>query len=370
MRDSKKPSSRNPCALVLSLFALALWLVPPARGETLAYIPGFDGNLNLIDLEVTPELPLAPVAVGTQPLGIAIDAARKRAFITDLATDELLILDVGLPTPRLLGAVIVGDEPGGVVFHPNGRYVYITNFAAGTLSVVDLQASPPATVSTLPVGLKPDGIVLRADGSRAYLVDADDGLGDEPSEVHILDTSTQPPVALGTVAVGPEAHGLALGPGETFLYVPSAEDNTLRKIDLTLNPPQVVDSEVVACLRPYAVAVSPNGARAFVTCIDDNSVAIVNLAGATMQAEGSLAVGELPFSIDVSPDSTRAFAVNGLSGSISVIDALATPPTILRTLTVGSFPIGWGRFIASPFETMFTDGFETGDTSAWSLTVP
>ncbi len=87
---------------------------------------------------------------------------------------------------------------------------------------------------------------------------------------------------------------------------------------------------------PGAVAVTPDGARAYVTNSGSGSVSVINTATNTVIA--TITVGLGPGRVAVSSDGTRAYVTNSGSDSVSVIDTATN--TVTATITVGSHPLG------------------------------
>ncbi|HEX4747529.1 MAG TPA: YncE family protein [Gaiellaceae bacterium] len=133
---------------------------------------------------------VTPLGLGSRPIGIAIDAAGGRIYVTNSGQDTLAVLD--LSSGSLVGKIPTGAEPGLVLFDPASRRVYVSNFRSGNITVVDAGASgatnptsdpmdptsPSAVVSTLPVGglgLALDPVAKRiyaASGTSLAVIDA------------------------------------------------------------------------------------------------------------------------------------------------------------------------------------------------------
>src|ERR1700730_5469511 len=91
---------------------------------------------------------------------------------------------------------------------------------------------------------------------------------------------------------------------------------------------------------PDAVAVSPNGAHAYVTN-GDHTVSVIDTATNTVTA--TIPVGNYPDAVAVSPDSANAYVTNNLDNTVSVIDTNPSSPTyntVTLTIPVGHFPYG------------------------------
>ena len=69
---------------------------------------------------------------GARPHGMAIDAARRLAFVANESDAKLLIVD--LKTMKVTGTVPVGDTPDVLAFDPGWRRLYVAS-ESGTVSV-------------------------------------------------------------------------------------------------------------------------------------------------------------------------------------------------------------------------------------------
>jgi YVTN family beta-propeller protein len=84
------------------------------------------------------------------------------------------------------------------------------------------------------------------------------------------------------------------------------------------------------------VAVTPDGATAYVANHGGNTVSVIDTATNTVTT--TITVGSFPHQVAVTPDGTTAYTGNDGSGSVSVIDT--TTNTVTTTITVGTGPTG------------------------------
>ena len=69
--------------------------------------------------------------------------------------------------------------------------------------------------------------------------------------------------------------------------------------------------------QPYGVAITPNGAFAYVTNYQDDSVSVINTT--TNIAFASILAGDGPMGVAITPDGTKAYVTNIGSFTVSVI---------------------------------------------------
>ena len=100
----------------------------------------------------------------------------------------------------------------------------------------------------------------------------------------------------------------------------------------------VIDTITVCTDRtcsPLIPAATPNGARLYVTNINNDTVSVIDTLTDTVI--DTIAVGHMPWGIAITPDGKRAYVAN-LSGTISVIDTATN--TVIDTITDNDLPFG------------------------------
>jgi YVTN family beta-propeller protein len=86
---------------------------------------------------------------------------------------------------------------------------------------------------------------------------------------------------------------------------------------------------------PFGVAVTPDGAFAYVTNIDSSSVTVIDTASNTVIA--TVSVPDVPLEIAITPDGAFAYVAHFSSGIVSVI--ATADNTVIATVSVGSGPV-------------------------------
>ncbi len=134
---------------------------------------------------------------------------------------------------------------------------------------------------------------------------------------------------------------------------------------VVLWPPWIGEAQVPATqsnyLTPIAAKFSPEGARLYVVCEDDDSVLAVDVRA--QRVTHKLKVGHKPKDLAVSPDGTTLYVSNEWSDTVSVIDAATFQ--LKKTL-----PTGWGpRGLATdrPGKTLYVANSIGNDVSVIDL---
>jgi DNA-binding beta-propeller fold protein YncE len=98
---------------------------------------------------------------------------------------------------------------------------------------------------------------------------------------------------------------------------------------------------------PFGAAMSPNGAQAWFTAYNGNSVRFFDTTTRQELPGSPLSVGTTPWDVVFSPDGNRAWVSNyqvasssGTGTTVSIIDTASSPPTVTGAVTVGTGPQG------------------------------
>jgi YVTN family beta-propeller protein len=151
----------------------------------------------------------------------------------------------------------------------------------------------------------------------------------------VIDTATNTLVATVPVPAGSVLRGVAVTPNGAFAYVANGGNNTVLVIDTTTNT--IVATVPVGTL-PLGVAITPNGAFAYVANAFSSTVSVIDTTNNTVIA--TVRVGPLPTGVAVTPDGAFAYVANADGNTVSVISTATN--TVVATVGVGSFP----QFIA------------------------
>jgi DNA-binding beta-propeller fold protein YncE len=133
------------------------------------------------------------IAVGGQPMGVAVHLAGTTLYVADLATDTVAVIDtathstIDMDTTASNGitGIAVGPKPVGVAVHPAGSRVYVANEDC-TISVIAVARSTPQiqpkVIDTIPVDdcantapIAPWGLAVTPDGTAVYVANAHEG---------------------------------------------------------------------------------------------------------------------------------------------------------------------------------------------------
>jgi serine/threonine-protein kinase len=254
------------------------------------------------DLRASPRAPshrrISLIIIG---LVVAIGAlfavtrdALQRLPATPLPHDAIL---------TVIATISVGKAPEGVAVSPDGRRAYITNVLSDTVSVIDTMKS--TVTATIPVGIAPYGVAVSPDGRHAYITNV------SSNTVSVIDTMKS---TVTTIPAGGHPWGVAVSPDGRHAYITNVDANTVSVIDTSSS---TVTTTIPVGAYPDGVAVSPDGRGAYITNGNSNTVSVVDTSGSTVTT--TIPVGNFPRAVAVSPDGRRVYITNGGSKTVSVI---------------------------------------------------
>ena len=299
------------------LFAPGLALAAP-----FAYV-GSGTNISVVDTATNSIVATVPVGFGS--VGIALNSAGTRVYVTRPFSNSVTVVDATANT--VIAAMPVGSGPLGIAVDATGTRIYVAISGTNTVSVLD--ATSYAVVAAVAVGAYPDGVAVNPTASRVYVTN------NKSDSVSAIDTATNTVVA--TVPVGSGPTGVAVNPAGTRVYVTNNKSDSVSTIDTATN---IVVGTVPVGSGPVGVAVNPAGTRVYVSNPDSNNVSVIDTTTNTVVA--TVAVGTTPSGIAVTPDGSRAYVINVDSDNISVIDTASN--TIVATFAV-PLPLAFGQFI-------------------------
>ncbi|PKQ14082.1 MAG: hypothetical protein CVT70_01095 [Alphaproteobacteria bacterium HGW-Alphaproteobacteria-1] len=170
---------------------------------------------------------LAETVLDGGPIGIAVDAARGRVFVSDWYEARVRVLDAATLAP--LTDLATGAAPAGLDLSPDGRLLAAAERDADRVSVFD--ATTLAPLWRAPVGTRPFGLRFAPDG-RLFVAN----VGSD--DMTVLGAETGAPLA--TIRVGARPYGVGFAAGRAFVTNQYAETVSVIALD-TLSPVATLD---------------------------------------------------------------------------------------------------------------------------------
>jgi len=151
--------------------------------------------------------------------------------------------------------------------------------------------------------------------------------------ITVLDTATNAVVDTITVCTDNTCSPLipAVTPNGARVYVTNLFQNTVTVIDTLTNT--VVDTITVG-QSPWGIAITPDGKHAYVANTSDGTISVIDTTTNTVTV--TITDSDGPAGVAITPDGTRAYVSNGL-GTVSVVDTSTN--TIVTNIPIIDFPV-------------------------------
>jgi YVTN family beta-propeller protein len=187
------PVGTLPCALAI------------APDGSAAYVTNrLSNNISIIDLAT---FQVTNVPVGTFACDVMLTPDGGWAVVSNRLSGNITIIDTALKLP--IATVATGTNPQGVAFGPDGTRAYITN--AGSISVVDM-SSLTVVETNIPSGPCPVAATMDMNnGHKGHIYVASNT---QSGIVNVVDAGTNSVIAVFSVGLRPLGIGIRMWPRE------------------------------------------------------------------------------------------------------------------------------------------------------------
>jgi len=229
------------------------------------------------------------------------------------------------------------------------------------VTIVDIGTDPanPKIVATLPLSNSifgpPTNLAITPNGQLALVADsveyAADGAGWKSgpnNKLHVIDLTTNPPRLIETISVGRQPSGMSINRAGNLALIANRADNSISVLSIEGKQVKLIDTVAIGEHVAHVVF-TPDGRRALAGKFPGHKVALLEVNGQKVTyTKRDLAVGLWPYNVDVTPDGRLALtADNGNNGgsdgnidTVSVIDLEANPARVIDKVVVGDAPEG------------------------------
>ena len=236
------------------------------------------------------------------------------------------------------------DEPVSIAFTPDGSKAYVVNLRGGvsrygSVSIINTatDAAIGSVDSTSFPFNRPDSIAIASDGMKAYVANVID------NHVSIIDLNSSSATynkVVGYVAdSGSYLTGshidIVISPDGGSAYVVNETGSGGRGSVVIVNVANdaatgIIDDSAHYFNNPFSIAITADGAKAYVPNFSNNSVSVIDLATSTVTGFvtdlGSPTFNN-PIAVSFSADGAQAYVVNETGNSVSVIDVASNTVT-------------------------------------------
>jgi YVTN family beta-propeller protein len=225
---------------------------------------------------------------GADPETFALSHNGKVLYVSNEDAGQMSAVD--LTTGKVRATVAVGSEPEGVAVSRDDRTVYVTCETSNNIYVVDAQSMKVRT--QIPAGKRPRAIYLASHSHRGY---ATDEFGAALTVFDTNDFKVVTTIGLGDPGVV-RPMGIASADGR-MLYVTTGRYRALLEVDAEAG--QVLRTVDKVGQRPWGVALSRDGSKAYTANGPSGDVSVIDLPSGRIEAQ--IKVGGSPWGIVSAP---------------------------------------------------------------------
>ena len=244
------------------------------------------------------------------------------------------------------------DDAGRGVIGPMGK---------DSVSIIDIGTDPlaPRMVANLPlantIAGPPVNLAITPDEGLALVANSlnvvdENGVNKQvpDNRLWVIDLTANPPKLIDTVAVGKQPSGLSINRAGTLALIANRADGSISVLRIAGKKVELIDTVVIGEQVSH-VRFTPDGSRALATKFPGHKVAMLDVVGEKVTyTKYDMNVGLWPYNVDVTPDGRLALtADNGNAGAadgqidtVSVIDLEARPPRVIDKVVIGDGPEG------------------------------
>lgn len=232
------------------------------------------------------------------PSGLVITPDGNTAYVNNYGGPQGLgsgfghsVSIVDLNTNTITGTIQVAQAPAALAITPDGKYVYVAAYVdgnPGTGVVQAISTSSNTVVATIPGFSGPFNIAITPNGCTAYVTNFGSN-NFEPVGTTVSAINLKTNEIIATIPVGTQPSGLAITPDGRYVYVSNYNTlylgydftnltpgvGTINIIDTCTN--KVICPTIVVGSSPAEIAITPNGAFAYVTNYSSNNVSVINI---------------------------------------------------------------------------------------------
>jgi DNA-binding beta-propeller fold protein YncE len=223
-----------------------------------------------------------------------------------------------------------------------------------SLPLMNSLLGPPTNLQITPdgrLGLVANSVVMNQDGD-AWKPAMD-------NKLFVIDLTANPPKLADTVTVGSQPSGLAISHKGDLALVANRAGKSVSVLSISNGAVKSL-AEVPLEQEAAAVAIAPDGKRAFVCLNKVNTIAVLGIDGDKVTYDKALDIPSAfnPYNIDITPDGKYVIASN--TGAMKnnadaevVIAATGPHPHVVDLMTPGNGPEGFaiapnGKWAAAP----------------------
>ena len=277
-------------------------------------VPG--AQVYVIDLTTTPPKLVSTLTVGKQPSGMAIDHGGNFALIADRADNAVSLLTVNgkAKMATLVANVplhIPDADPTAVAITPDGKRALVTLTKANKVAVLAINDGKVTDSGyAMTTGIFPYNVQITPDGKFALVNNQGTGASDgQMDTLSVIDLTLNPPRVVDQIAVGDGPEGLAVSPAGGYAATlmlngtgaPKSafyhhEHSVIALLRIEGKKVQKIDDARVLG-GAEGIAFSPDGRFLYVGSYSEGNIAILRLQSDKLTPVGNLRLPGHPASM-------------------------------------------------------------------------
>jgi DNA-binding beta-propeller fold protein YncE len=271
-----------------------------------------DNKVSLIDLKANPPAVVATVEAGAGAAGVAISPAGNLVLVANRSEGTVSVFTLSGKTLTHTGKVQLGaatSGPSGIAFTPDGKSALVTRDGDNRISVLTVDGNKVEhSKRDMYAGLRPYPIDITANGRFAMVGNIGIGQGDLDT-ASLIDLTVNPPHVIDTITVGQTPEGLKISPDGRHAAVVLQHGTNKPKSSPFFNAKGLVILLAIDGKKLTKVTEAPIGAwcqgaawsrdgrKLLVQCMVENEVMAFNFDGAKLTPAGGVKVGGGPAGI-------------------------------------------------------------------------
>ena len=256
-----------------------------------------------------------------------------------------------------------------IAYGPDGQ----TNGAPANDAVLVMDISDPAKPrirASLPLAnsllgpptnlqITPDGKLGLVANSVIHVQEGNAWKTVPDNKLYVIDLTAEPPKLIDTVTVGRQPSGLSISKKGDLALIANRDGKSVSVVSIQGSTVKAI-AEVPVEQQAAAVVIAPDGNRAFVCLNLANKIGVLSIDGQTVTYDKSLDIPSAfnPYNIDVTPDGKYVIASNTGAGKNNadaevIIEATGPHPHVVDVMSPGIGPEGFaiapdGKTAATP----------------------
>ncbi len=217
---------------------------------------------------------LKPLACAPQPLALALDGDAERLAVACSRTSEVLVFELGSPGKAPL-RLATRPHPCALLFSPDGQRLVVAEECGPAASLAVFKMPDGRFARRVPCLAHPRSMAWAEDRAKLYLCAGDEGVAVLRAGDFRLEK---------VIKAGGRAQQLCLQPASAWAYLSSQQADSLACVKLA---DRSLHAAVQTAPLPRGLALSPDGAFAWVACEGLEPAVAAGDEGATLPAQAA-----------------------------------------------------------------------------------